>query len=65
MTDRTSKILEYDKIIEILKGYACSEMARNVISEMTPFDDVRICMDALAETNEAVTLIFHLSFLWQ
>ena len=59
MTDRTSKILEYDKIIEILKGYACSEMARNVISEMTPFDDVRICMDALAETNEAVTLIVH------
>lgn len=59
MTNKTSKVLEYDKIIEMLKGYACSEMTRSVISELAPFDDVRVCADALAETNESVTLIVH------
>lgn len=59
MKDRTSKILEYDKIIEILKGYACSEMSRQAISELVPFDDVRLAGDALDETKEAVTLIVH------
>ena len=48
MTNKTSKVLEYDKIIEMLKGYACSEMTRSVISELAPFDDVRVCADALA-----------------
>ena len=59
MTGKTFKILEYDKIIEMLRECACSEMGRGVISEFAPFDELRLCEDALMETKEAVTLIVH------
>jgi DNA mismatch repair protein MutS2 len=57
MNERTFRVLEYDKIIEALKGQAGSEMTRGVIEGLRPETEVRIVEDALAETSEAVTLI--------
>ena len=59
MTDKTFKVLEYDKIIDSLKEVACSEMTRDVISELKPFSEARLIRDGLDETDEAVTLILH------
>lgn len=57
MNEKTFRVLEYDKIIEALKGQAGSEMTRGVIEGLRPETEVRIVEDALAETSEAVTLI--------
>ncbi len=59
MTDKNFKVLEYDKIINSLKEFACSEMTRDVISELKPFSEARLIRDGLDETDEAVTLILH------
>ena len=59
MNEKTFKVLEYDKIIDALKGQAGSEMTRGVIEGLRPEMDVRSVEDALAETSEAVTLITH------
>lgn len=56
MNKKVIKILEYDKIIYLLKNQAGSEMTKKVISELQPFMDIRQINDALAETSEAVTV---------
>ncbi|MCB6992178.1 endonuclease MutS2 [bacterium 210820-DFI.6.37] len=57
MKKKAINVLEYNKIIEQLKGEAGSEMAKKIISELRPFRDVPAIRDMLMETTEAVTLI--------
>lgn len=57
MNEKALKVLEYDKIIGLLKAQAGSGMTRDVISELKPFSDPREIETALAETDEAVRLI--------
>jgi DNA mismatch repair protein MutS2 len=57
MNGKTIKILEYDKIRDMMKEQAGSEMTKNVISELMPFDDIRDVRYGLDETTEAVRLI--------
>lgn len=57
MNEKAIKVLEYNKIIELLKMQAGSEMTRRIISELKPFKDPRVIRSALEETDEAVKLI--------
>lgn len=57
MTGKTLQILEYGKIIEMLKAQAGSEMTQKVISELAPVFDVGEIRDRQQETTEAVRLI--------
>lgn len=57
MKEKTLNILEYNKIIELLKEQAGSEMTKNTISELMPFRDVSEIRESQAETTEAVRLI--------
>ena len=57
MKKKTLQVLEYDKIIQQLAGYAGSEMARNVISELAPVFDAVEIREKQEETTEAVKLI--------
>ena len=57
MTDKALHVLEYSKIIEMLKQQAGSEMTKKVISELKPVYDVREIRERQEETTEAVRLI--------
>ena len=57
MNKKTLKVLEYYKIIELLKNEADSDVGREIISELVPLKDPRIIEHALAETGEATRLI--------
>lgn len=59
MNKKAINVLEYNKIIAQLKEQAGSEMAKKIISELQPFQDVPVIRDMLMETTEAVTLIVH------
>jgi len=57
MKEKTLHVLEYDKIIEMLKDRASSEMTKKVISELQPVCDARLIKEKQEETTEAVKLI--------
>ena len=57
MKNKTLQVLEYGKIILMLKEHAGSEMTKKVISELAPVFDVRDIRDRQQETTEAVRLI--------
>jgi len=57
MREKTLHVLEYDKIIEMLKTRASSEMTKKVISELEPVCDARLIKEKQEETTEAVKLI--------
>ena len=57
MKEKTLQVLEYGKIIQMLKELAGSEMTRNVISELAPVFDAADIRDRQQETTEAVRLI--------
>ena len=54
MNNKSIKILEYNKIIEMLKAGAASEMTRQVISEIKPLTDIYEIRHLLQQTTEAV-----------
>ena len=57
MNEKSIKILEFNKIIQLLMKQAGSEMTRKVISELEPFNEERLVREGLDETEEAETLI--------
>lgn len=57
MNKKALRVLEYDKILELLKAEAGSEMTRELISKLTPYDDIRTIREELRSTTEAVDLI--------
>lgn len=57
MNDKSIKILEYNKIIEMLRTGAASEMTRQVISELRPMADIHEIRHLLQQTTEAVRVI--------
>ena len=57
MNNKSIKILEYNKIIEMLKAGAASEMTRQVISEIKPLTDIYEIRHLLQQTTEAVKVI--------
>ncbi len=57
MKERTLRVLEYDKIIERLRGECCSALTRARVAELKPMTDFRLIEDELACTDEAVTVL--------
>ena len=57
MNKKTLDVLEYQKIITLLKAEAGSEMTRERISALVPYTDVRVISEELRSTTEAVDLI--------
>lgn len=57
MNEKSYRVLEYNKIIAMLKEQAASEMAREVISALKPCIDIREIRELCAETTEATQVI--------
>ena len=57
MNTKTLQVLEYGKIIDMLKAEAGSELTRARIAELVPMTDPYDIKDGLDETGEAVQLI--------
>lgn len=53
MNLNTINVLEYNKIIEILKGYALSDMAKEQIEKLEPYVDINEVERNMLETTEA------------
>ena len=51
------RVLEYDKIIAMLRGEACSGLTRTMIDALRPASDRSRIREELADTAEAVTVI--------
>lgn len=59
MNEKAFKVLEYGKIIELLKAEAASEMTKSVISGLKPSISPREIEDLQLETTEAAAVIVH------
>lgn len=59
MNDKVYKVLEYDKIIEMLKAEAASPMGRDAAGETVPLTEDYKIRELLTETDEAVSVILH------
>ena len=57
MNQKSYRVLEYGKIIELLVEQAASEMTKKVAAELLPLLSRRLVQDAQAETTEAVSVI--------
>jgi DNA mismatch repair protein MutS2 len=57
MNEKTFKVLEYNKILEMLKEEAASAITRKSIGELKPVFDIYLIKELLSETTEAVTVI--------
>lgn len=53
MNKNTIEILEFNEIKETLKGYALSDMAKNMIDKLEPYIDVNVIERYMKETDEA------------
>lgn len=57
MDKRSLKVLEYPKILNILKGYCVSEGAKDMAAALLPMDSVYGIQKALNITNEALNMM--------
>ena len=57
MNKKALDVLEYKKIIELLKEEAGCEMTREMVSQLLPYTDLRVISEELRSTTEAVDLI--------
>lgn len=57
MNEKALRVLEYNKIIDMLCENTVSEMGRDIASELKPSDNMHEVKELLQETTEAVNLI--------
>lgn len=57
MNKKALDVLEYKKIIELLKEEAGCDMTREMASHLLPYTDIRVISEELRSTTEAVDLI--------
>ena len=57
MNKKALKVLEYEKIIDILNNQVGSAMTKEVVSKLRPMKNLRMINEALTETTEAVSVI--------
>lgn len=57
MNEKVYKVLEFDKVKEILKTYAQSPMAADVISDLVPLTKAHEIRERLMETDEAAGVL--------
>ncbi|MBQ3107892.1 MAG: endonuclease MutS2, partial [Firmicutes bacterium] len=59
MNEKALRILEYNKIKELLEEEAASPLTREQVRQLLPSEDPETVQSALAETAEAVSVIVH------
>ncbi len=59
MNSKILTLLEFNKILDLLRGQAGSGLAKERISQLEPMTNMRMAKDALTETTEAVSVIVH------
>jgi dsDNA-specific endonuclease/ATPase MutS2 len=59
MNSKILKLLEFNKITDLLKEQAGSELTKARIGELCPMTNLRMVADALTETTEAVSVIIY------
>lgn len=57
MREKSLKVLEYDKILERLAGFARSNLVKEEILNLRPFDDINYIREELYETSAMVDVI--------
>ena len=57
MNKKGLKVLEYSKIIDMLRGQARSQMAKDRIDKLFPMTDIHEIRDALSQTSEAASVV--------
>lgn len=57
MNDKAYRVLEYNKIVQLLGNEAASQMTKDVISQLRPSVHLYQIEEMLAETTEAVSVI--------
>lgn len=57
MDKKTLEILEFNKIIEILSGYAVTVQGKEIARALVPHSDMDVIRQALKETDEALRMI--------
>ena len=57
MNTKSLKTLEYDKVINLLAGYATSDPGRKICRELLPYTDISEINGALSETTDAAARI--------
>ncbi len=57
MKDKALKTLEYDKILNLLANQAVSDGGRKKLLDLRPMTDAALIREAMAETDEAVSVI--------
>ncbi len=57
MKDKSIKVLEFNKIQEILKNYTCTKAAKDIIEDLKPYDSMYEVREHLEETKEAFKLL--------
>lgn len=57
MNSKILKLLEFNKILELMQESAGSEITKKRIEGLTPMNNLRMVKDALTETTEAVSVI--------
>ena len=61
MEPKTLKSLEYDKILDMLKGYCQSSSAKNLAGSLLPTSDIEEVRALLSETAEADKVLYDFS----
>ncbi|MHB8063958.1 MAG: endonuclease MutS2, partial [Ruminiclostridium sp.] len=57
MNEKTLRVLEFEKIIDKLKGLTASELGRELVEELAPQTDFKIVEKLLTETSDGVSCI--------
>lgn len=57
MNERTLRVLEFEKIIDKLKGLTASELGKELVEELAPQTDFKTVEKMLAETGDGVSCI--------
>lgn len=58
MNAKSLKILEFNKIIDLLVNYASSEGGKSMCAGLVPMDNINDIENALTQTNDALSRIF-------
>ena len=59
MNSKILTLLEFNKILDLLRDQAGSGLAKERIEQLEPMTNMRMAKDALTETTEAVSVIVH------
>ena len=59
MNSKILTLLEFNKILDLLRDQAASGLAKERIAQLEPMSNMRMAKDALTETTEAVSVIVH------